>query len=252
MTDPDVVRLAARLRAAGSVWAEDETALLTAAASGGRLEELVLRRLAGEPLETVLGWVDFGGLRLAVVPGVFVPRRRTELLARVARDRLPDGGVLVELCSGVAPVAAYAGAGAEVHVADVDERALACARTNVPQAAAHLGDLYEALPGGLLGRVDVLAANAPYVPTDEIATMPREARDHEQPAALDGGSDGVDVHRRIAAGARRWLRDGGVLAIETSPRQAPLTAAAMTHAGLGTEVVRDDDLDATVVVGRRG
>lgn len=251
MTDPDVVRLAARLRAAGSVWAEDEAALLTAAASGGRLEELVLRRLAGEPLETVLGWVDFGGLRLVVAPGVFVPRRRTELLARVARDRLPDGGVLVELCSGVAPVAAYAGAGAEVHVADVDERALACARTNVPQAAVHLGDLYDALPGGLLGRVDVLAANAPYVPTGEITTMPREARDHEQPAALDGGSDGVDVHRRIAAGACHWLRDGGVLAIETSPRQAPLTAAAMTDAGLVTEVVRDDDLDATVVVGVR-
>lgn len=250
MTELDAADLPARLRAAGSVWAEDEAAVLAAEASGERLEALVLRRLAGEPLETVLGWVDFGGLRLAVTPGVFVPRRRTELLARVARDRLPDGGVLVELCCGVAPVAAYAGGGAaEVHAADLDERALGCARANVPHAAVHLGDLYDALPEGLLGRVDVLAANAPYVPTGELLTMPREARDHEQPAALDGGTDGVDVHRRIAAGACRWLRGEGVLAIETSPRQAPLTAAAMADAGLVTSVVRDDGLDATVVVG---
>jgi release factor glutamine methyltransferase len=183
---------------------------------------------------------------------VFVPRRRTELLARAAAGHLPSGGVLVELCCGVAPVAAYAGAGAgEVHVADISEDALACARTNVGSAHVHRGDLYDALPDGLLGRVDVLAANAPYVPSRELATMPREARDYEPHAALDGGADGVDVHRRIAAGAPRWLRDGGVLAVETSPQQAPLTRAAMAGAGLVAEVVRDDDLDATVVVGVR-
>ena len=98
--------------------------------------------------------------------------------------------------------------------------ALACARTNVPAATAHLGDLYDALPGRLRGRIDVLAANAPYVPTDRIADMPPEARDHEPRAALDGGADGVDLHRRIAAGAPDWLAPGGVLLVETSPGQA--------------------------------
>jgi release factor glutamine methyltransferase len=251
VTDAAVTaRVVARLRGAGSVWAEDEAALLVAEATGARLEDLVARRVAGEPLETVLGWVEFAGRRLTVRRGMFVPRRRTELLARVAADRLPPGGVLLELCSGVAPVAAYAGAGAgEVHVSDLDPAALACARENVPAAQAHLGDLYAALPADLAGRVDVLAANAPYVPSDGISTMPREARDHEPHAALDGGPDGVDMHRRIAAGAPGWLRPGGVLAIETGAGQAALTAAAMADAGLAPSVVRDEGLDATVVVG---
>ena len=243
--------VASRLREAGSVWAEDEAALLVAEATGGRLEELVVRRCGGEPLETVLGWTEFAGRRLLVRPGVFVPRRRTELLARVAASYLPAGGVLVELCCGVAPVAAHAGEGAgEVHVADIDPTALECAARNVPGASVHLGDLYDALPRALAGRVDVLAANAPYVPTGELATMPREARDHEPRAALDGGADGVDLHRRIAAGAPALLRRGGVLVVESSPRQAPLAVAAMAAAGLRTEVRRDEEADGTVVVGR--
>ena len=235
------------------MWAEDEAAVLVAEATGERLEALVARRMAGEPLETVLGWVGFAGHRLAVEPGVFVPRRRTELLARVAAACLPSGGVLVELCCGVAPVAAYVAERAgEVHVADLDAVVLACAARNVPMARTHLGDLYDALPADLAGRVDVVAANAPYVPTAELATMPREARDHEPALALDGGPDGVAVHRRIAAGAPGVLRSGGVLVVETSPAQAARTAAAMRRVGLATEVLRDDDVDGTVVLGRLG
>ncbi|MET0820895.1 MAG: putative protein N(5)-glutamine methyltransferase, partial [Aeromicrobium sp.] len=197
-----------RLRAAGCVWAEDEATLLTAAAATPQdLEELVARRVAGEPLETVLGWVDFLGRRLVVAPGVFVPRRRTELLARttiahVSRRRSP---VVLEMCCGVAPVAACIEDVGELHVADLSRAALDCARTNAPTAALHEGDLYDALPLHLRRRVDVLAANAPYVPTDRIADMPPEARDHEPHAALDGGPDGVDLHRRLAAGAPDWL-----------------------------------------------
>ena len=67
----------------------------------------------------------------------------------------------------------------------------------------HEGDLYDALPAELAGRVDLLAVNAPYVPTDEIALMPTDARDHEHRIALDGGRDGLDLHRRVANGARR-------------------------------------------------
>lgn len=218
--------------------------------TGAALEELVARREAGEPLETVLGWVELAGRRLAVTPGVFVPRRRTELLVRVAASYAGPGSTLLELCCGVAPVAALVPA-SEVHASDVDPAALACARRNVPHGTLHRSDLYDALPDALRGRVDVLAANAPYVPTDRIALMPPEARDHEPTAALDGGPDGVGLHRRIAAGAPEWLAPGGVLVVETSPAQAPLTAAAMRDAGLSTRVETDDDLGGCVVAGVR-
>jgi release factor glutamine methyltransferase len=242
-----------RLRAAGCVWAEDEAALLEAAATDtdDALETLVARRVAGEPLETVLGWVEFLGRRLVVASGVFVPRRRTELLARtaiaeVARRRAP---VVVEMCCGVAPVAGSVEDAGELHVADLDATALACARLNAPSAAVHEGDLYDALPGGLRGRVDVLVANAPYVPTGRIADMPPEARDHEPRVALDGGPDGIDLHRRLAAGAGAWLAPGGVLLIETGPSQAGATTAAMAAAGLTTRVVEDDEIGGCVAVG---
>ncbi|CUR61984.1 Methyltransferase HemK [metagenome] len=249
--------LVARLRAAGCVWAEDEAALLREGArSGAELDDLVARRVAGEPLELVLGWVRFLGRRLAVAPGVFVPRRRTELLARTALDHAAhrDRAVVVEMCCGVAPVAAcFDGPrheAVDVHAADLSQDALDCARHNAPTARLHLGDLYDALPAALAGRVDVLAANAPYVPTDRIASMPAEARDHEPRAALDGGAEGVDLHRRLAAEAVSWLAPGGVLLVETSPGQSPLTTAAMAAAGLVTEVLVDDEVGGCVAVGR--
>lgn len=256
MTGPDV---AARLRAAGCVWAEDEAGLLRAQArSPHELEAMVARRVDGEPLEHVLGWVEFLGRRLSVAPGVFVPRRRTELLARTTMAHVPAAGasgwppVVVEMCCGVAPVAACLGSTrAEVHAADVSAEALGCARTNAPSADLHRGDLYDALPRPLVGRVDVLAANAPYVPSGRIASMPPEARDYEPRAALDGGADGVDLHRRLADGAAEWLAPGGVLLVETSPAQASLTTAAMAASGLATRVVRDDDIGGCVAIGTR-
>jgi release factor glutamine methyltransferase len=254
----DLEALVARLRAAGCVFAEEEaTALLAADGGPRRLEDLVSRRIAGEPLELVLGWAEFCGLRIAVAPGVFVPRRRTGLLVDRAVDALrgrPEPAVVVDLCCGTGAVGAAvaaAGSAVELHAADVDPAAVRCARANVSPVGGrvHQGDLYAALPADLMGRVSVIAANAPYVPTTEIALMPSEARDHEPRTALDGGADGVDLHRRVAAGARRWLVPGGTLLVETSRRQAGLTAAAVTAGGLAAAVVRDDERDATVVVG---
>jgi release factor glutamine methyltransferase len=139
----------------------------------------------------------------------------------------------------------------EVYASDVDPVAVACARRNLSPERVFEGDLYDALPADLTGRVDVLAVNAPYVPTDAIATMPSEARDHEPRRALDGGADGVALHRRVAEGADRWLVPGGRLLIETGRAQAVLTVGACTAAGLVAEVVTDDDLDATAVVAGR-
>jgi release factor glutamine methyltransferase len=246
--------LVARLRAAGCVFAEDEAQLLTTAArSADELEALAARRIAGEPLEYLLGWVEFAGLRLAVEPGVFVPRQRTRLLAAEALRVLPAGGVVVELCCGVGAVGAAllaARPDIELHAADIAPVAVRCARRNLgSRASVHAGDLYGALPASLRGRVDLLVANAPYVPSEAIALMPPEARLHEPRVALDGGPDGLDVHRRIAADAPGWLVPGvGHLIIETSRVQGPRTAELASRAGLRARIVRDEDLDATAVV----
>ena len=251
-TDPGA--LVARLRAAGCVFAEEEAELLLGA--GGDPEALVARRVAGEPLEQVLGWAAFGGLRILVEPGVFVPRRRTELLATAATAHARPGAVVVDLCCGtgaVGAVVATAVPEVELWAADLDPLAVACARRNLDPLGGRVvaGDLFAPLPAALRGRVGVLAVNAPYVPTEAIALMPPEARDHEARLALDGGDDGVAVHRRVAAEASDWLAPGGVLLVETSEEQAPLTGAALVRAGLAVEVLRDEDRDATVVAGTR-
>jgi len=210
----------ARLRAAGCVYAEEEAELLLAAASGGPdLDALVAQRVGGLPLEHVLGWAEFCGRRVAVDPGVFVPRRRTEFLVReaVALARgmagAPTGLVVLELCCGSGTVSAVLAAAlgpVELYAVDVDPAAVRCARRNLAAAGGTVyeGDLYAPLPAALRGRVDVLVANAPYVPTAEIAFMPPEARLHERPVALDGGADGLEVGRRVVAGAPRWLAPG--------------------------------------------
>jgi release factor glutamine methyltransferase len=252
---PPVPTIAARLRSAGCVFAEDEAGLLVAeAADAAALDQMVERRVGGEPLEHVLGWAELRGRRIAVEPGVFVPRRRSELLAAEAVAVAPGGAVVVDLCCGSGAVGTVVTAeveGVELHAADIDAVAVRCARRNVAAVGGqvHRGDLYAALPAGLRGRVDVLVANAPYVPTAEVGLLPREARLHEPGAALDGGADGLDVQRRVIAAAPAWLAPGGTLLIETSGLQAPATAAAFVRAGLAPRISRSDDLDATVVVG---
>jgi release factor glutamine methyltransferase len=258
LTLPDVVTL---LRAAGCVFAEDEADLLLAAApTPAELADMVDRRVQGLPLEQILGWAEFCGLRILVDPGVFVPRRRTELLARQAIALAPDAGarggapiVVVDLCCGSGAVGAALLAaldGVEVHAADIDPVAVQCARRNVvgPRGHVYEGDLDAPLPAELQGRIDILVANAPYVPIEEIRLMPPEARLHEPQRALDGGVDGLDLHRRVAQVAPRWLAPSGHVLIETSERQAQQTAQLLADVGLVAWVVTDDELDGTVVV----
>ena len=250
--------LVARLRAAGCVFAEQEAALLVEAApSATELESMVARRVAGEPLEYVVGWAEFCGLRMVVGPGVFVPRHRTELLVDEAA-RLLDGmtdPVVLDLCcgSGALGAALAVRRPVELHAADVDPAAVRCARVNVAGVGGHVfeGDLFDPLPRDLRGRVDVLLANVPYVPTDAIALMPPEARDHELRVTLDGGVDGLDVFRRVSAGALTWLAPGGHVFVESSDRQAAAMCDAFTADGLASRVVTDDEWGATVVVATR-
>ncbi|WP_328429726.1 putative protein N(5)-glutamine methyltransferase [Streptomyces sp. NBC_00443] len=243
------------LRAAGCVFAEDEARLiLTAVGTPDELAAMVDRRVTGLPLELVLGWAEFRGLRIAVEPGVFVPRRRTEFLVEQALAHARDASVVVDLCCGSGAVGAALAAAlgpVELHASDIDPAAVRCARRNVGPfgGRVHTGDLFEALPGTLRGRVGILAANVPYVPTDEVGLLPAEARDHEPHVALDGGPDGLDVLRRVAAEAPRWLAPGGCLLIETSERQAPAALDAFTRSGLASRLIVSEELYANVVVG---
>jgi release factor glutamine methyltransferase len=250
---PDSV-IVTRLRAAGCVFAEDEARLLISAArTPAELHAMVDQRVAGLPLEQVLGWAEFCGLRITVAPGVFVPRRRTEFLVRQAVALARPGDVIVDLCCGAGAIGAALAAAverAEVHAADIDPAAVRCARQNLPGGRVYQGDLYAALPAGLRGRVAILAANVPYVPSQEIGFLPPEARAHEPRAALDGGADGLDALRRVAAGAAGWLARGGYLLSETSERQAPLAEAALAAVGLTARMARSGDLEATVVIAR--
>ncbi|MEU8508363.1 putative protein N(5)-glutamine methyltransferase [Streptomyces brevispora] len=246
--------LVTTLRTAGCVFAEDEAELITAtAADPAALTAMVERRVAGLPLEHVLGWAEFSGLRIAVDPGVFVPRRRTEFLIRQAVEVAPSPAVVVDLCCGTGALGAALAAaleGVELHASDVEPAAVRCARRNLGELGrVYEGDLFAPLPDSLRGRVDVLLANVPYVPTGDVALLPAEARVHEPLVALDGGGDGLDVMRRVAAEAPHWLAPGGSLLVETSERQAARAVETVGGSGLTPRVVFSDELYATVVIG---
>nr|WP_328841181.1 putative protein N(5)-glutamine methyltransferase [Nakamurella leprariae] len=260
MAAPAPLDIPARLRAAGCVFAEDEAAVLWASAQDAEhLESLLTRRLTGEPLEQVVGWAEFSGLRIRVGPGVFVPRRRTEWLVVQALAGLretPGRPAVLDLCCGSGAVSAALAAASgsrpiEMVAVDCDPTAVACATHNAPTATVLVGDLYAPLPVAWRGRFDIITANAPYVPTDELVDLPSEARLHEPPTALDGGRDGLDVQRRIVAGALEWLAPSGRLLIETGRHQADRTAGLFRAAGLTATVSTDDEIAATVVIGSR-
>ncbi|MDJ1137437.1 putative protein N(5)-glutamine methyltransferase [Streptomyces iconiensis] len=249
--------LVARLRAAGCVFAEDEARLLVATARApAELAAMTERRVSGLPLEHVLGWAEFAGLRIAVDTGVFVPRRRTEFLVRCAvalAPAPPAAPVVLDLCCGTGAVGAAVldalGGRGVLHAADVDPAAVRCARRNLDGLGGHVheGDLFDALPGSLRGRIDILAANVPYVPTGDIPLLPPEARDHEPRTALDGGPDGLALLRRVAAAALPWLSPTATLLTETTPHQAPAATHLLTACGYTSRTITDDDLEATVV-----
>ncbi|MGH3412146.1 MAG: putative protein N(5)-glutamine methyltransferase [Marmoricola sp.] len=241
-----------RLRGAGCVFAEEEARLLSEAASGPALEVLVRRRVAGEPLEHLLGYVEFCGRRFVVEPGVFVPRQRSALLVEEAAGL--DGTVVLDLCCGCGALGLAVrdrlGPRVELLAADLDPRAVDCARRNGVESAS-VGDLFDPVPSRLRGRVDLVLVNTPYVPTAAIADMPPESRDFEPRRALDGGPDGLDVQRRVLAVAPDWLSPTGRLLTETSTVQAAALARLARAAGLAPRIARNPELGATVLVAGR-
>ncbi|MDQ6597668.1 putative protein N(5)-glutamine methyltransferase [Bacillus salipaludis] len=244
-----------RLRSEGCIFAEEETQLLISEASSIEdLMKMVEIRASGLPLEYVLGFTTFCGLRILVERGVFVPRQRTGFLVQQAEALTRIGNIVVDLCCGSGAVgAAIATDLPEIllYSVDIDPVAVHCASRNIADLGGNVyeGDLYNALPRSLRGRVNIIVANVPYVPTDAIKLLPQEARLYEPKVALDGGKDGLDLQRKVAEEAPHWLAPGGHLLVETSKRQAAKSFEIFTNAGLMAKIVRDEELDATVVIG---
>jgi len=220
------------------VHAEEEAAILVGAVPrAGDLEALVRRRTSGEPLEHIVGWVGFGALRLAVGPGAFIPRQRSRQLARAAirAAAAQERPVVLEAYAGVAPIAASIAAAvptAEVHACDIDPQALRWARENLPAVAeVHAADGLAGLPAGLRGRITLIAAVPPYVPTGEAELIPRDLRAHEPAAALFAGVDGLDRVRDVVETAADWLAPGARVLLEINRRQGSAATATARHAG---------------------
>jgi release factor glutamine methyltransferase len=249
----DRIALVQQLAAGGCVAPEDEAAeLARAAADGSRpLEELVARRLRGEPLAWITGFVLFCDLRVQVDPGVYVPRPHTEGLARRAASLLPSDGIGVDLCTGSGAVAVVLAAerGATVFATDVDPVAAACARRNGVRAL--LGNLDEPLPESIRGRVDVMTAVVPYVPTEELHLLPRDVLAYEPRPALDGGAGGTTFLQQVARLSADWLAPGGHVLLELGGDQASAIARTMEDAGFSDiRVHRDEDGDDRAIEGR--
>lgn len=246
-----------RLQGKGCVFAEEEAHLLTSEArSINDLMEMVEKRVNGLPLEYVLGFTKFCGLRIEVERGVFIPRRRTEFLVQQAKVLTRTNDIVLDLCCGSGAIGAVIATDLKkifLHSVDIDPVAVRCTSRNITKIGGRVyqGDLYDALSDSLRGRVNIIVANVPYVPTDSIKLLPQEARLYEPKVALDGGMDGLDLQRKVADEASHWLVPGGYLLIETSESQATQTSKIFANAGLITKIARDDRLDATVVIGRK-
>ena len=246
-----------------ALYLEPERAL--AEADGGRYRALVARRAGHEPLQHLLGYEDFHGLRLRVTPDVLIPRPETEglvawaleLLAGMPADKSP---LLADIGTGSGAIAcalATARPDARVLATELSPAALAVAEGNV--RALGLADRVRLLAGDLLeplaaepGRLAMIVANAPYLPSGILPSLPREVVAFEPRQALDGGPDGLAVIRRVLSAAPAALRPGGWLVLEIGEDQAATVAGLMDAQGFVDVAAREDLRGVTrYVAGRR-
>jgi release factor glutamine methyltransferase len=241
---------------AGCIAARQEADELMRAAAGNPdvLDDLVSRRTNGEPIAWLTGSVTFCDVGLFVAPGVYVPRRQTEPLARRAATLLPSAGVAADLCTGVGAIAAVLTAAAPtatVLATELDAIAVRCARRNGVDVFE--GYLDDPLPGEFEHRVDVLTAVVPYVPTDSLRLLPRDVQAFEPRLALDGGPDGMDLLREVARRSAGWLSPGGWLLLELGGDQAEPMGRLLRDVGFeGVDVMVDEDGDPRAICAQLG
>ncbi|WP_437656878.1 peptide chain release factor N(5)-glutamine methyltransferase [Sorangium sp. So ce1182] len=207
------------------------------------------RRRAGEPVAYLLGVREFYGRPFRVDPRVLIPRPDTEILVEVglARTRrLALSARVLDLCTGSGCVAvslACERPTGRVLGVDISDGALAVARENALRlGAVNAGflraDLFAGVPPGL--RFDLITANPPYIPDEDVAALQIDIRGYEPHLALAGGADGLSFTRRIVAGAPAWLARGGALALEVEAGKAGAVAELLAAAGF-VEVARNLD-----------
>jgi len=233
------------------VAAEDEAAELLAATAGDgeRLAALVTRRCAGEPLAWLTGSVRFCGETVLVHPGVYVPRWQSEPMALEAAARLPDTGLAIDLCTGagaIALVLARMRPSARVLAGEIDPLAIACARANGVEVIE--SDLARGFSPSVAGRVDIVTAVVPYVPTEQMQWLPRDVLAYEPHGALDGGPAGTRYLVEVVRQSAPLLRPGGSLLLELGADQVDLLGAPLAQAGFGDiELATDEDGDLRAI-----
>ncbi len=238
------------LRAAGCVFAEREAALIRASTRDpAARRQMVAQRVAGAPLEYVVGSAEFAGVRVRIGSPAFIPRHRAAVLVDLAGRYAPvPAGAVVDLgcgCGAIAAALVHRHPDWGVHATDVDSDALHWAVANAAAFGfeVHQGHWFDGLPAGLAGTVGVVVAHLPYVPTAEMTRSPRDFHDAEPPHTVDGGGDGLDPWRVVAPEAARWLAPAGVLLTQVAWSQYDDAVRIGTAAGLDmTQVGSDDDV----------
>ncbi len=227
-----------------------------------RLRDMVKRRVAGEPIQYITGQAEFLGLKLAVDNRVLIPRPETELLVETAADILRalalPSPVVVDVGTGsgcIAIALAKRFAGAVVWAVDISEGALEVARRNAQQHDVEknirflMGDLLENLPDDV--RADVMVSNPPYIATGDMTALDKEVRDFEPRSALEAGTDGLEIFRRMAAQTAGRLTPAGSLLLEIGAGQRSGVEHILSTAGFSvTNVVKDLQGHDRVMVAR--
>ena len=208
---------------------------------------LTARRVSGEPLQYIIGICGFRHIDLRVGPGVFIPRPETELVAERALERLPSGGVLVDVGTGSGAIAlavAQERPDVVVYATEVSSAALEWARFNQERLGLDVelvsGDLLSGLPAELRGGIDVVVSNPPYVPKHHAAFLPVDVREHEPHRALFAGHGGLEVMQKLADEARAWLVPGGWLVLEIAADQRAAAEKELDRRGYDEISVRRD------------
>jgi release factor glutamine methyltransferase len=207
-----------------------------------RLEQLVARRLAGEPVAYLVGEWEFYGMPLDISPEVLIPRADTEVLAGRAIElarAAGEGARVLDLCAGrgcVGLAVAQHAPNCRAVLADLSEGALRVCRQNIRRSRLSfrvtcvLADAKK-IPDDALGEFDVIACNPPYIPTGDLPGLDGSVRDYEPVTALDGGEDGLDFYRAVASRWDRALRPGGALVFEAGIGQAPRVELILAEHG---------------------
>ncbi|MGL4634909.1 MAG: peptide chain release factor N(5)-glutamine methyltransferase [Beijerinckiaceae bacterium] len=265
MIDPRQHALSLQLQDIAGHGARTEAKWLIEAAGddAALLERMVQRRLAGEPVDRILGHRGFWSLELIVTPDTLSPRADTETVVEAARDhtlkihkqdsplRILDlgtgtGAILLALLKEF-PQATGLGI-------DISEKALDVARRNADlnQLSTRASFQTGSWLAGLAGTFDIIVSNPPYIPSADIAGLDSEVREHDPLLALDGGTDGLDAYRIILAETASRLSPQGIAVFEGGARQAADIAAIGNRRGLRTAEIHKDlaGIERAVVFGK--